>query len=104
MAESRYALRGEVDIVAVEQLRPDLMGVIARDGHDLLVDCSGLTFIDSSGVAVLLEAERELELDGRHMRLVNVPRGPRRVLEVLGLTDRLGYDRPNRLRLYPQDA
>jgi len=93
MGERRYALRGEVDIAAVERIRPDLMGVIARDRHHLLVDCSALTFIDSSGVAMLLEADRELEADGRHMLIVNVPEVPRRVFAVLGLTDLLRYDR-----------
>jgi anti-anti-sigma factor len=93
MAEHRYALRGEVDIAAVEEIRPDLMGAIARDRSHLLVDCSGLTFIDSSGIAMLLEADRELETDGRHMLIVNVPAGPSRVFEALGLTDLLRYDR-----------
>ena len=93
MAESRYVLRGEVDIAAVEQIRPDLMGVIARDRRHLLVDCSALTFIDSSGIAMLLEADRELETDGRHMLIVNVPEVPRRVFEVLALTNLLRYDR-----------
>ena len=93
MAERRYALRGEVDIAAVEQIRADLMGVIVRDRHNLVVDCSALTFIDSSGIAMLVEADRELENDGRHMLIVNVPALPRRVFEVLGLTDLLRYDR-----------
>ena len=93
MAESRYVLRGEVDIAAVEQIRPDLMGVIARDRRHLLVDCSALTFIDSSGIAMLLEADRELETDGRHMLIVNVSAGPTRVFDALGLTDMLRYDR-----------
>ena len=93
MAERRYALRGEVDIAAVEKIRPDLMEVIARDRRHLLIDCSALTFIDSSGIAMLLEAERELEADGRHLRIVKVPALPRRVLEALGLTHLLRYDR-----------
>ena len=75
------------------ELRLDLMAIVARDHHHLLVDCSGLTFIDSSGVAVLLEVNRELETDGRHMLIVNVPRTPRRVFEALGLADLLRYDR-----------
>ena len=59
----------------------------------MLIDCAGLTFIDSTGVAVLLEANRHLEADGRHMLIVNVPQCARRVFEVLGLTDLLHYDR-----------
>jgi anti-anti-sigma factor len=93
MAERRYALRGEVDLAAVEQIQPDLMGVIAHDRHHLLVDCSALTFIDSSGIAMLLEADRELEADGRHLLIVNVPEVSRRVFEVLGLTKLLRDDR-----------
>ena len=93
MSEQRYCLRGEFDLEVAAQVRADLMAMIARDGTHLLVDCAQLTFIDSTGVAVLLEANRELEADGRHMLIVNVPEGPRRVFEVLGLTDFIRYDR-----------
>ena len=93
MAESRYTLRGEVDIEVAFRIRAELQALVARDGAHLLIDCSQLVFIDSSGVAVLLEANRDLEDDGRHMLIVNVPKGPRRVFEVLGLADLLRYDR-----------
>src|SRR3954471_4023338 len=93
MAEYRLMLRGEVDLIAAADVRADLRALIAHDGAHLLIDCSRLTFIDSTGVAVLLEANRDLEADGRHMLIVNVPEGPRRVFEVLGLTDLLRYDR-----------
>ena len=69
------------------------MAAVARDGAHLLIDCSRLTFIDASGIAVLLEANRELESDGRHMLIVNVQRGPRRAFEALGLTDLLRVER-----------
>jgi len=93
MAETRYSLRGDIDIVTAPLVRADLQALIARDGAHLLIDCSGLTFIDSTGVAVLLEANRDLEADGRHMLIVNAPLCARRVFEVLGLTDLLRYDR-----------
>ena len=93
MSEQRYCLRGELDLEDAAQLRADLMAIIARDDAHLLIDCAHLTFIDSTGVAVLLEANRELEADGRHMLIANVPEGPRRVFEVLRLTDLFRYDR-----------
>jgi anti-anti-sigma factor len=89
MSEHCYCLRGEVDIVEAPRVRADLQDAIARDGAHLLIDCSQLTFIDSSGVAVLLETHRDLKADGRHMLVVNVPEAPRRVFEALGLSDLL---------------
>jgi anti-sigma B factor antagonist len=93
VAEYQYNLRGEIDVASVQKLRADLADVIRREGVDLRVDCSALTFIDSSGIAVLLEANRDLEAQGRHMLIVNASNAPRRVFELLGLTDLLRYDR-----------
>lgn len=93
MAEYRYSLSGEVDLAVAPIVRRDLARAINTRGTHLLIDCSQLTFIDSTGIAVLLEANQELEADGRHMLILNVQRGPRRVFEALGLTDLLRFDR-----------
>src|SRR5260370_1083061 len=75
------------------QVQDDQARVIEQDGAHLLIDCTHLTFIDSTGIGVLLEANGTLEAAGRHMLIVNIPHGPRRVLETLGLTDLTRYDR-----------
>jgi anti-sigma B factor antagonist len=93
MAEYHYNLRGDIDLANAPQLRADLSEAIAQDGAHLLVDCTHLTFIDSMGITVLLEANRKLESDGRHMLIVNVPERTQRVFEMLGLSDLLRYDR-----------
>jgi anti-sigma B factor antagonist len=94
MTEYRYNLRGEVDLASAPQLREDLMGIVARDdGTDLLIDGRNLSFIDSTGIAVLLEANRHLESGGRRMLIANVEGAPRRAFELLGLTDLMRYDR-----------
>ena len=92
MSEYRYCLRGEIDLENAPQLLSDLKLALTRGTH-LLIDCTNLRFIDSAGVAVLLEAHAELEADGRHMLIQNVQRGPRLILEALGLTDLLRYQR-----------
>jgi anti-sigma B factor antagonist len=92
MAEFRYNLRGDIDLANAPQLRAELTEAIAQGGAHLLVDCAHLTFIDSMGITVLLEANRKLEEDGRHMLIVNVPEPTLRVFEMLGLTDLLRYD------------
>src|SRR5437868_8038331 len=90
--EYRYSLHGEIDIGNAEQLRSDLKRALDTGAH-LLVDCTGLRYIDSTGVAMLLEAHAKLEAQGRHMLILNVQDGPRLVFEALGLTDLFRYER-----------
>jgi len=93
VAEFRYYLRGEVDVSVATKVRNELQViVIASDAH-LLVDCTHLTFIDSYGIAILLEANRDLEAQGRHMLIANVPAQQRNAFELLGISDLLRFDR-----------
>ena len=48
-----------------------------------------MTFIDSTGVHVLLEIEMALKALGRTMLVANIQPAPLRVLEILGLTSLL---------------
>jgi anti-sigma B factor antagonist len=50
----------------------------------LVVDLSGLEFMDSSALRVLLRAAKRLEAAGRALRLVNPVGEVRRVLELIG--------------------
>ena len=51
----------------------------------LELDLSGVTFMDSSGIAVLLRAHRRMgQLDGR-LSVTGVPPQPRRVLDAAGV-------------------
>ena len=98
MAELRYSLRGDVDQSVAVKVRNDLHVIVSASDAHLLIDCTHLRFIDSTGVAVLLEVHAELEADGRHMLIQNVQRGPRLILEALGLTDLLRYERDSSMR------
>ena len=93
MAEHRIFVHGELDVATAPELRADLQLAISDHVSHVLIDCSDLTFIDSSGIRVLVEAHQALELQGRHMLIMNVGPGPGRVFEVLGLTDLLRYQR-----------
>ena len=51
----------------------------------LELDLSGVSFMDSSGIAVLLRAHRRMgQLDGR-LSVTGVPPQPRRVLDAAGV-------------------
>jgi len=92
MAEQRFRLVGDVDMVAAPDVIDDLHKVIDASGDDLLIDCVDLDFIDSSGIRVLIVDRNVLDGQGREMRIVNMPRTGRRAIDALALTEFLGVD------------
>jgi anti-anti-sigma factor len=89
--ERRIFVRGDVDIATAPELGAQLDEAIAAH-HDVVLDCCGLTFIDSSGVRTIVTAHRKLgELGGR-LRIVNMDGIGRRVIDTLGLGDVLDVD------------
>ena len=50
----------------------------------LTLDLSGITFMDSSGIAVLIRALRKMEQLGGTLTAVSIPPQPRKVLDAAG--------------------
>jgi len=95
MGERRIFLRGEIDISTAPEVRQRLEPILVASDDDVVVDCCGLSFIDSSGVALLTNALRALESQGRRLRVTNADRTVEQILEVLGLAEPLHVnDRP----------
>lgn len=76
-------LAGEVDIENVDRLEAALAPLVVRGG-DVLLDCSALTFMDSTGFSTLINAAGAL---GNRGRLVLVSPGEliARTLSLMGL-------------------
>jgi anti-sigma B factor antagonist len=77
---------GELDIATAPDLREQLLAVLdRRTSSRLILDLSRLEFMDSSGVAVLVNTQRRARLLGRTVALVAPQRPVSRVLQVCGL-------------------
>ena len=59
-----------------------------------VLDLSGLTFMDSPGVAVVLRAKRLLDRSGARFTVQSPPEQARRVLEMAGLSRMLEQPEP----------
>ena len=92
MPEQCHRLNGELDFRNADDLRYQLMSMVAANQDDLVVDCDGLRFIDTTGVSVFTGVSGILARAHRRFRLVNVHGNPRRKIEVLGLTKLLGLE------------
>lgn len=80
-------LQGDVDLDSSPEARKVLLECVGRDRH-LLVDMAAVGYIDSSGVASLVEALQGTRKKGKAFGLVAVSAEARRVLE-LGRLDRV---------------
>ena len=65
------ALEGEIDLECSSAMRDVLLDNLSR-GRAMIVDMSGVSLIDSSGVAGLLEAFQEAKKKGRRFSLTAV--------------------------------
>lgn len=83
------AIDGEVDHHRARQILGELVRQMdVTMPRRLTVDLGGVSFMDSSGIAILLRASRRMgELEGT-MEVVNVPKQAGKVLRAAGV-DRL---------------
>ena len=83
---------GELDIAVVPALLPDVPALVGT-AESVVLDLSGVTFIDSSGVRFLDRVARECDRRETPFRVAAPPGSPpRRVLEIVGLADVLADD------------
>lgn len=88
------ALRGELDISTLAQAQTQVETAEAAEPSVLVVDLSGLTFVDSSGVRLVLLADGRARAAGRRLA-VCLGDGPAlRVFHALGLLDKLEVVEP----------
>lgn len=77
-------LQGSVDLEHAPDVRRRLLAAVAL-GRNVLVDLSAATYIDSSGIACLVEALQKARGKGHDVCLVALSMQARRVLELARL-------------------
>jgi anti-sigma B factor antagonist len=83
---TQVELVGELDVSTAPELQSQGDEIVSGHG-DVLVDCSELTFADSSGLDTLIRLAKSLNEDDRRLILSSVRPIVRRAIEVLQITD-----------------
>ena len=79
-------LSGEVDHHgAKDAIRQLELAVDAALPRQLVLDMAGVTFMDSSGIALILRAQQRMQLLDGSLLVCNVPPQARRVLDAAGI-------------------
>lgn len=85
------ALTGELDLAAVPELEAVAFTLFATATSTLIVDLSGLTFIDSSGIRSILFVQEQCAASGCAFGVVRPPGRAGRLFEIAGLADSLPW-------------
>lgn len=84
-------LSGELDLGTADGVDAELQRVEATDAWTIVVDLSGLTFISSTGVQLLVDAEVRSRADSQRLTLLRAPPAVQRVLEICGVDAALPF-------------
>lgn len=74
-----------IDATNAWDLRPEMLRALYTQGPDLWIDLARVTFIDSTGLGMLVSVLQEARDNHGSVHLINASREVRRVLQVTGL-------------------
>ncbi|KAB2341107.1 STAS domain-containing protein [Actinomadura rudentiformis] len=79
------AVSGEIDLHTADTLRTALRELDTAGHHQLVVDFSGVSFCDATGLGALVSAHNRAGEHGGALRLAGVRPAQRRLLQISGL-------------------
>ena len=87
----RVAPRGELDLTTVGAVEGEIAELRAAGFRQLLLDLRGVTFMDTTGLQLILALDGAARADGIELGLVQGPRAVERVFELCGVLERLPF-------------
>jgi anti-anti-sigma factor len=92
---------GDVDLASANDVERPLFELLDRGFAHVVVDLRRVTFLDSSGIRMLVNAHKHAEQLGSRMSVMLGGEASRRALEITGMLDYLDIE-PSPTRKVPQ--
>jgi anti-sigma B factor antagonist len=84
-----FVLQGELDPHTAPKLRTEIDRAMGAGQANLVFDLAGLSFIDSSGLRVIISAHKDAAERGGRLVLRSPSQTTRRLLDITGLLDHI---------------
>lgn len=91
---ARLRLTGELDLATTPILQAEIAALRATGSRSLVLDLTGLHFIDSSGLHCILDWDAESRMDGFSIALIQGPPAVRRIFELTNTDTLLRFIQP----------
>jgi anti-sigma B factor antagonist len=82
-------LRGELDLSSAERVERELERVESERPELIVLDLSGLTFLDSTGLRLIVTADQRARQSDRRLAVIKGPATVQRVFSITKLDERL---------------
>jgi anti-anti-sigma factor len=82
-------LSGELDVSNANAAHKRMLGLDLRPGSQLVLDLRELTFMDSTGIRLILQASEHARMHGAGLVVVRPPAAVMRVISLVGLDEQL---------------
>ena len=85
------SLIGELDHHSAEEVRVKIDDRISRENRKLVLDFSGVTFMDSSGIGVIIGRYKKISMRSGEVNIISVSKSIKRVFELSGIFKIIKY-------------
>jgi anti-anti-sigma factor len=89
--DGRVAVEGDLDMATAPRLEASLQEALQLGARRLTVDLGAVTFVDSSGLRVLIAMHRQSQDDGWELRILRPGEGAFTVFQVSGADQALPF-------------
>ncbi|TVP85707.1 MAG: anti-sigma factor antagonist [Alkalicoccus sp.] len=90
--ESIARVTGEVDVYTAAKLKDTLIPLAEKENHRLVIDLSGVEYIDSTGLGIFIGALKAAEKSGSTLKLTGLNERVHRLFEITGLHEVIDID------------
>jgi anti-sigma B factor antagonist len=82
---AKVVVSGEIDIYTAQLFKEKLYHTVDKSDKDLVVDCSNLNYIDSTGLGIFVGALKKIKQKGKNIFIENVRDNIRKLFVITGL-------------------
>lgn len=78
-------INGEIDISTVNELKERLYQIVEENPNNIKLDCSSLTYIDSTGLGALVGALKKVKSHNKDIYIANLKSNIKKLFLITGL-------------------
>ncbi|URN85324.1 STAS domain-containing protein [Acetobacterium wieringae] len=79
------SIKGEIDIYSIEKFREIIEEKIRTQAPEIILDCSELSYMDSTGMGVLIELRNKTKEMGQKIIMINPRPNIKKLLSLTGV-------------------
>ena len=80
-------LEGSLDTSTVPETEKAMLPIYECEGKDVIIDCTGLTYISSAGLRIFLNVLKNVEEKGGQVYITNINDAVRNVFSITGFNN-----------------